>query len=71
MAKQGTAQPRIDGAGEKKYFLVADAPQLLPERIASGTPYPVNALFFFATNPLANHPAKEVLRARSRRFLSS
>ncbi|HLN98847.1 MAG TPA: molybdopterin-dependent oxidoreductase, partial [Pyrinomonadaceae bacterium] len=60
-AKQGTAQPRIDGAGEKQYLLVSDAPQVLAERIASGTPYPVNALFLFATNPLANHPAKEAL----------
>jgi anaerobic selenocysteine-containing dehydrogenase len=58
LAKQGTVQPRLDGAGEKQYLLVADAPQLLPERIASGTPYPVNTLFLFATNPLANHPAK-------------
>jgi anaerobic selenocysteine-containing dehydrogenase len=41
--------------------LVSDTPQLLAERIAGGTPYPVNALFFFATNPLANHPAKEAL----------
>jgi anaerobic selenocysteine-containing dehydrogenase len=60
-AKQGTGQPRIDGAGDKQYLLVADAPQMLPERIASGTPYAVNALFLFATNPLANHPAKEAL----------
>ncbi|MGE5058753.1 MAG: molybdopterin-containing oxidoreductase family protein [Betaproteobacteria bacterium] len=60
-AKQGTAQPRIDGAGEKQYLLVSDAPQRLAERIASGNPYPVNALFLFATNPLANHPAKEAL----------
>ncbi len=60
-AKQGAAQSRIDGAGEKQYLLVPDAPQLLAERIAGGTPYPVNALFFFATNPLANHPAKEAL----------
>jgi anaerobic selenocysteine-containing dehydrogenase len=60
-AKQGTAQPRIDGAGEKQYLLVSDAPQLLPDRIASRTPYPINALFLFATNPLANHPAKEAL----------
>jgi anaerobic selenocysteine-containing dehydrogenase len=59
VAKQGAAQPRIDGAGEKNYFMVTDAPQLLPGRILSGSPYPVNALFLFATNPLANHPAKE------------
>jgi anaerobic selenocysteine-containing dehydrogenase len=60
-AKRGLAQPRIDSAGEKQYLLAADAPQLLPERIMSGTPYPVNVLFLYATNPLANHPAKEAL----------
>jgi len=43
--------------------LVDDAPQLLPDRILSGSPYPVNALFLFATNPLANHPAKEAFAA--------
>jgi len=58
-ARRGGAQPRIDGAGEKQYLLASDAPQLLPERIVSGTPYAVNALFLYATNPLANHPAKE------------
>ncbi len=62
-AKQGAAQPRIDGAGEKNYFTVADAPQLLPERILNGSPYALNALFLFATNPLANHPAKEAFTA--------
>jgi len=60
-ARRGTSHPRIDGAGEKQYLMVSDTPQLLPERIMSGTPYPVNALFLFATNPLANHPAKESL----------
>jgi anaerobic selenocysteine-containing dehydrogenase len=60
-AKQGTAQPRIDGAGKDQYLLVSDAPQVLPERILSGTPYPVQALFLYATNPLANQPAKEAL----------
>ena len=61
VAKQGASQPRLDGAGENQYLLVSDAPQRLPERIASGNPYSVNALFLFATNPLANHPAKEAL----------
>ncbi len=60
-AKRGLAQPRIDGAGEKQYLLASDAPQLLPERIMSGIPYPVNALFLYATNPLANQPGKEAL----------
>lgn len=63
VAKQGAARPRVDGAGEKNYLMVADAPQLLPERILKGSPYPVNALFLFATNPLANHPAKEAFAA--------
>lgn len=66
-AKRGTAQARVDGAGEKEYLLVSDTPQLLPERIAKGSPYPVNALFLFATNPLANHPAKEALASALKR----
>lgn len=60
-AKRGNAQPRIDGAGEKDYLFVSDTPQLLPERISSGTPYPISAVFLYATNPLSNHPAKEAL----------
>jgi anaerobic selenocysteine-containing dehydrogenase len=58
-AKRGLAQARIDGAGHGRYLLVSSAPQVLPERISSGEPYPLNALFLFATNPLASHPAKE------------
>jgi anaerobic selenocysteine-containing dehydrogenase len=59
-AKRALAKPRIDGAGAGEYLLVSDAPQALPEKILNRDPYPVNALFLFATNPLANHPAKEV-----------
>jgi anaerobic selenocysteine-containing dehydrogenase len=58
-ARRGLEHPRIDGAGHGRYLLVSSAPQILPERILNGAPYPVNALFLFATNPLANHPAKE------------
>jgi menaquinone reductase, molybdopterin-binding-like subunit len=58
-AARGLEHPRIDGAGRGEYFLASDAPQALPERILSATPYPINALLLFATNPLANHPAKE------------
>jgi anaerobic selenocysteine-containing dehydrogenase len=53
------AQPRIDGAGQGEYLTAADASQALPGRILGGTPYPIQALFLFATNPLASHPAKE------------
>jgi len=58
-AKRGLDHSRIDGAGRGEYLLVSDAPQVIPERILEGKPYPINALFLFATNPLANHPAKE------------
>ncbi|OFW54827.1 MAG: hypothetical protein A2146_04820 [Actinobacteria bacterium RBG_16_67_10] len=58
-AKRGLERPRIDGAGRGRYRLVSGAPQVLPERILAGDPYPINALFLFATDPLANHPAKE------------
>jgi menaquinone reductase, molybdopterin-binding-like subunit len=59
VAKRGLEHPRIDGAGQGQYFLASDAPQNVPERILSAKPYPINALLLFATNPLANHPAKE------------
>lgn len=67
-ARRGLAEPRIDGAGKESYLLLSDTTQLLPERIASGTPYPVNALFLFATNPLMNHPAKEALAAAMKKI---
>ena len=58
-AKRGLGQPRIDGAGRGRYLLVGSVPQVIPERILGADPYPINALVLFATNPLANHPAKE------------
>jgi anaerobic selenocysteine-containing dehydrogenase len=66
-AQRGLAQTRIDGAGRGEYLLASDAPQVLAERILSANPYPINALFLFATNPLANHPTKaELARAFDR-----
>ncbi|MFQ5848923.1 MAG: molybdopterin-dependent oxidoreductase [Candidatus Methylomirabilales bacterium] len=67
-ARRGRAFPRIDGAGHGEYRLAADAPQTLPERIGSRNPYPVNTLFLFTTNPLANHPAKEALAPAMKRI---
>jgi len=58
-AKDALGKPRIDGAGLGEYLLASDAPQALPERILSRGSYPLNALFLFATDPLANHPARE------------
>jgi anaerobic selenocysteine-containing dehydrogenase len=66
-AQHGNAQPRIDGAGDKDYLFASDVPQVLPERISGGTPYPVNALFLYATNPLANLPAKELMASALRK----
>jgi anaerobic selenocysteine-containing dehydrogenase len=59
VAKRGLEHPRVDGAGQGQYFLASHAPQNIPEQIRSAKPYPINALLLFATNPLANHPAKE------------
>lgn len=58
-AQRGLARPRVDGAGQGEYLLASEVPQVLPERILAGRPYPIHALLLFATNPLANHPAKE------------
>lgn len=59
IAAKSLAQPRIDGAGRGDFALATDAVQNIPARILAGDPYPVNALFLFASNPLVNHPAKE------------
>jgi len=67
-AKRGLVHPRLDGAGRGEYLLASDAPQALPERILAGTPYPINVLFLFATNPVANHPAKERFAEALRRI---
>ena len=68
VARRGLDHPRLDGAGQGEYLLASDAPQALPERILAGTPYPVNVLFLFATNPVANHPAKERFAEAMRRI---
>lgn len=60
-AQQGLANLRLDGAGRGEHLLVSDAFQAVPRRILSASPYPINALFLFATNPLANHPARAEL----------
>jgi anaerobic selenocysteine-containing dehydrogenase len=59
VARRGLARPRIDRAGQGEYFLASDVPQALPARFLEEKPYPINALFLFATNPLGNHPARE------------
>ena len=67
-AKRGLDHPRIDGAGRGEYLLISDAPQALPEQFLAEKPYPTNALFLFNTNPLVNHPAKEVFAEAMKRI---
>lgn len=67
VAKRGGAQARLDGAGQGEYLLASDVPQALPERILKSHSSPINALFLFATNPLANHPAKEAFAEAMKR----
>lgn len=58
-ARQSLDHARIDGAGEGRYLLAAAAPQTLPDRILGADPYPINALFLVASNPIGSHPARE------------
>ena len=60
-AQRGLANLRLDGAGRGEYFLTSDAFQTVPRRILNASPYPINALFLFATNPFVNHPDKAEL----------
>ena len=67
-ARRGAAQPRLDGAGQGEYLLASDVPQALPGQLLKESSSPVNALFLFATNPLANHPAKEAFAEGMKRI---
>jgi anaerobic selenocysteine-containing dehydrogenase len=55
VAEAGLAQERLDGAGTL-YPLAPSAYQAVGERILAGEPYPVNALFLYNANPVANAP---------------
>ena len=67
-ARRGAAQPRLDAAGQGEYLLASDVPQALPGQLLKESSSPVNALFLFATNPLANHPAKEAFAEGMKRI---
>jgi anaerobic selenocysteine-containing dehydrogenase len=53
------SQPRIDGAGQGRYFLATDAVENLPENVLAGQPYPLDTLFLIHTDPLFSHPKRE------------
>jgi anaerobic selenocysteine-containing dehydrogenase len=52
VAKRGLQQPRLDGAGSRRYPLAQEVSQALADAVAEGKPYPVEALFLYYTNPL-------------------
>lgn len=59
VAEAGRAMPRLDLAGSERYPLAHSVYQGLPERILSGDPYPLQALFLYYTNPLFSSPDVE------------
>lgn len=60
-ARSGLARPRIDGAGTRAFPFAESVSQVLPEAIASGKPYPLDALLVYYANPAYS-------RAEPRRF---
>ncbi len=58
-AQRATTQPRIDGAGQGKYFLATDAIEKFPEQVLADKPYPVDTLLLVHTDPLFSHPRRE------------
>jgi anaerobic selenocysteine-containing dehydrogenase len=63
IAEKGLSQPRMDGAGNLPFPFAKEVPYILPERIDTGKPYPINTLFLYYTNPLFSIPESEKLRA--------
>jgi len=53
------SRPRVDGAGQGRYFLATDAVEKLPDNILTGQPYAVDTLFLVHTDPLFSHPRRE------------
>jgi anaerobic selenocysteine-containing dehydrogenase len=61
------SRPRVDEAGQDKYFLASDAMENLPGNIMASRPYPTDTLFLFHTNPLFSHPKRaEFIQAFSK-----
>jgi len=62
IAQKGLSQPRIDGAGSVPFPFAAELPSALPERIQKGSPYPIDSLFLYYTNPLFSLPEPDKFR---------
>ncbi|MBI3950088.1 MAG: molybdopterin-dependent oxidoreductase [Acidobacteria bacterium] len=55
-AENGLAKQRIDGAGTERFPLASNVPPALSGAVLSQSPYPVNALFLYKSNPLFSAP---------------
>jgi len=62
VARRGLEQPRIDGAGTRRYPLAREVSQALPDGVLDGHPYPVEACFLYYTNPLFSRTNGEDFR---------
>ncbi|MHC5009373.1 MAG: molybdopterin-containing oxidoreductase family protein [Planctomycetota bacterium] len=67
VARRGMEQPRLDGAGTRRFPLAKEVSQAVADAVLSGRPYPVQALFLYYTNPLFSRTnARDFLRAFDR-----
>ena len=56
IAAEGSAMPRLDGAGTEKYPLAESVHQAIPEAVRRGDPYEVGLLLVYRSNPLYSGP---------------
>lgn len=63
VARRGLERPRFDLDGAEVPCFAESQLVRLPEQLEAGKPYPLNALFFYYTNPLFSSPAPDRLRA--------
>lgn len=61
-AKRGLSMPRIDHAGETPYPFATHAAAHFPEAIIQGSPYPLDTLMLYHTNPLFSRVDAESYR---------
>jgi anaerobic selenocysteine-containing dehydrogenase len=54
--ERGLSQPRLDGAGSEELPLAITAYQNVADRILTGQPYAINALFLYQANPVYDSP---------------
>jgi anaerobic selenocysteine-containing dehydrogenase len=52
IAQQGLSMPRIDGAGDTPFPLASHAAVNFPKAVLAQTPYPLDTLMIYHTNPL-------------------